>query len=365
MKRKIISLILVLMLIPIASIFGACGNDGYNLNKLEKNFNSIAKENNNVGVNNNALYFDYSSHEDLSIAVATIEPYTELKNYNYVFSNLMAFVYNYIDECSDNDVTKNVKLKNQLKKELDELKESIKDVNLHVNYLAGIITVTEDDNSLSEACLTGYENLLLSYDNLYLAGANFSNTLARLYFNYVLKDGNPNVYKLVQDDYSKNQTKFDVNVIINKLDSRLKYQQSNLSQSYAAMHIIGGDISKMIAAGIYGFTLDLSQYDYLNNILKVNRTFNEQTASEVAGSSAKKEVFYNLSVKAYNIQKALNNDFEKYSTALNDISYRQTLMKIEKTAYEQMCADIIEQHQYLIQQYTVVLSDMINLVTGA
>ena len=67
MKRKILSLILVLMLLPIASVFSACGKDkGYNLNNLANDFNAIASDNNNIVLENGKFVFDYDRHNHLT-----------------------------------------------------------------------------------------------------------------------------------------------------------------------------------------------------------------------------------------------------------------------------------------------------------
>jgi len=120
MKRKILSLILVLMLLPIASIFVACGKDkGYNLNSLNEDFNQIVATNNNIKNDNGKFVFDYSTHNNLLNIITNTNPYKQIENYNYVFYNLMDFAYNYVPICSNNTLVKDVQIRNKLQKKAE------------------------------------------------------------------------------------------------------------------------------------------------------------------------------------------------------------------------------------------------------
>ena len=63
MKRKILSLILVLMLLPLASVFVACSKEkSYNLNNLKTDFNKIDEENDNIVFKDKQILFTYSEN---------------------------------------------------------------------------------------------------------------------------------------------------------------------------------------------------------------------------------------------------------------------------------------------------------------
>ena len=304
MKKKILSLILVLMLLPITSLFGACGkDDGYNLNNLQTDFYDIANKNNNVVVSNGNLEFDYSNHDGVEQIVNTTSPYTTLADYNFVFKNLMSFVGSYIDECSNNDVTKNSALKNSIKNNLDKFTLAISDVNECFNLFAE--AVYDDQNS--QDSLIRYENLLHVYHTMYVAAGKFSNSLSNLYYNHILNGGNPDVYGVRIEN-------FNSGLVVTKFESRIKYQLSNLSQNFVEMYV-SGDLAKEIANGA---DFDLTKYNYQSNVEALNQPIASVQAA-IEKANVNKEEFYTLSVQAQNLQSTLNNDCSKFIVACDDV----------------------------------------------
>lgn len=354
MKRKILSLILVLMLLPLASIFVACGkDDGYDLNNLKADYIKIAEENENITIRDNNIEFVYTTNVERIIK--DTEPYTALKNYNYVFSNLMSFTKTHIDVCSSNDSTKNVDLKNDIAESLEAFKSSVKTVNTNMETFSEIIDVTVNSQGdiKSANCLIRFENLLVSYDELYKTASNLNNNLSKLYFNYILNDANPNVSEISVEN-------FDANIVVNKLKSKIDYQISLLSQNFIEMYIDGGSLADKIVKGQIVF--NLSQYNYYNNVTAINKSFVEATVAEIANNNANKQSFYNLAVQAYNIQETLFNDLDKFIQSINRISYSQVKNSTTATPIENMCADIIENNQVLLESYNNVLVQMLALM---
>ena len=353
MKRKLLSLILVLMLIPFASLFSACGNDdGYNLNHLQKDYNKIAKENNNVQMVEGNIVFDYSNHPFVENVISSIEPYTSISSYNFVFENLMAFSNSYIDECSNNGKTKNAKIKNEVKENLNQLSKSIGDVNECFNMFAEMINVSQEDLT-GNACLSRYENLIKTYEDMYQSAVNFTNSLSNLYYNHILRDGNPNIHSIKYE-------KFDANVVITKFESRIKYQLSNLSQCFVEMYI-GGDFAEKIVNS--ETTFDLNQNNYLNNVTALEKEIESvQIAIEKANHINNKQNFYNLAIQAQNIQETLNNDRDKFVEACNFVDYCVAKTNISATALEEMCVGIVDSTHSLIVEYNNVLTQMLNIV---
>lgn len=349
MKRKFLSLILVFLLMPCAFLFSACKDKGYNINNLQKDFYQVAANNENIKQVDSALVFDYTNHAKLNSVIEYNYPYTQLKEYNQVHNNLMEFTFDYIGKCSNNSAVKNVGLKNQLRKELDDLKKSYAEVNLLVNNMAEIVNLTND--IMDETTTSTYLDLLYAYEDLFACASKFNNTLANVYFNYVLPNGNPNIYKIGSEN-------FDANVVVNKFDARLKYQKSNLSQCFVEMYVNGRELAQDIVEGEEYF--DLDEYDYADNIEAIDSFFDEIVAVEKANSSSNKQKYYQLSVQAYNIQEALKNDNSKFVNACNKISYA-TFDWQNSTAEEQMCYEIIEQRFELVSAYNDVLSNMLNM----
>ncbi len=354
MKRKILSLILVLMLLPLASLFSACGkNDGYNLNALDEDYREIAEENNNIILNADGSFsFDYQD-KDLKRIINETAPYNQLLKYNDVLYNLMAFANEYIDECANNSGTSNVQIKNQVQEDLKELKHSINDVNENINMLAEMIVKESDANA--GACLSRFETVLYTYESVFQNAISFSTSLSDLYFNYILNEGNPNVY-------SNGFENFDSAVVVNKLRSRVYFQKSNLSQCFVEMYIYE-NLAHEVAFSLT--TFDLNKYSYLANVNLINKSFEEATAIQVANNPANKEKFYDLAVRAQNLQATLRNDQSKFVKACNDIEYSYVKDSADATAHQLMCAQIIEANNSLVSTYNSVLAEMLTIVTSA
>jgi len=351
MKKKILSLILVLMLIPFASFFSACGKDkGYDLTTLDDEFYHIA-DCNNISLDAGKLVFDYSNQANMNFIINSYEPYVNLNNYNYVYNNLMEFACEYIDECSNNSI-ENAEIKNKVKADFENFKKSMQDVNECTNMFAEIINVSQGVDVLAPACLLRFENLLETYETLFNSAISFNNSLADLYFNHILQNGNPNVFGTSIED-------FDANTVVSKLKSRILYQKSMLSQNYVEMYI-GGDLAEKIADD--SEDLMLTVFGYADNIENINKTFTEETAAEKANNETNKQNFYDLAVQAQNIQATLNNDKEKFVYACNTISYAESCSNDTATAAELLCMDIIESNNALVLTYNLVLTEMLNII---
>lgn len=342
------------MLLPIASLFGACGKDGgYNLYNLQNDFSKIEKENSNVILTDGGLTFDYSNHENINGIINSTSPYTSLKDYNYVFTNSMSFISSYIDECSNNDATKNATLKNRIKNDLDKLSLTIRDVNecfdLFAEALYGNMA-----NPKAQPCLDRYENLIYTYQAMYVSAGNLTNSLADLYYNHVLNDGNPNVF-------GGGKANFNVATVVNKFESRIKLQLSNLTQCFVETYI-SGDLAEKVASGEKTFSLTTDNYKA--NITALSKPIKSiQTAIEKA--EVNKNDFYELSVQAQNIQTTLKNDIDKFITACNDVDYVIAKTDATISSHDKMCVNIVESYYHLVLTYNEVLAKMLNIVTNA
>lgn len=353
MKNKILSLILVLMLIPFASLFSACGKDkGYDLNLLDDEFYQIAQSNNNIELNGGKLVFNYSSHGNLNNIINNSEIYKNINAYNYIFDNLMSFAFEFVDECSNNSATDNVQIKNQVKTELDNFKQKMEDLNVCVNSFAEIINVSQGVDVEAAVCLMRFENLLETYERMFNSAINFNNSLTNLYFNHILKDGNPNVYAI-------DIANFDANIVVSKINSRIQYQKSLLSQCYIEMYV-DGDLAERVADG--NESVLLSYNGYYTNVENLKRTFTEEKAADAANNENNKKDFYDLAIKAQNVQATLNNDRDKFVSACNTIEYLKVNISISKTPHELMCIEIINSNNSLIIAYNDILIQMLNII---
>ncbi len=350
MKKVILSLILTLMLLPIASVFSACGGDkGYNLNNLQKDFTEIATVNNNVIFDDGKLKFDYSNHSEITDLIES--NYPSLEKYNFVFENSTVFISAYIDECSNNKSTNNVELKNNINNSLKEFSLAVRDVNECFDMFSEYLYENKE-NPRAENCVERFENLIYSYEKAYSTAGNLSNNLSNLYFNYVLKDGNPNVAELGIENFAS--------TVIIKFESRLKYQISNLTQCFVEKYV-GGDMANKIAHNQASFNLDSNSYK--TNVESLTKPIVSIDAA-VQKAEANKETFYNLAVQAQNFQSALNNDQNKFVLACNSIEYVVVNSNENKTPIEELNIAIINSNDSLVLAYNSVLSDMLDVITN-
>lgn len=355
MKKKLLSLILVLMLLPIASIFSACGkNKNVSLVSLDDNFYAIARENKNLELVNKNLVFNYNNlGTKFNNAISNVERYKELNKYNTLFNNIISFSSQHIEVCSNNADFVDNSVKREVLESLTKFEKAINDVNDNTDMFAEIIHISPDDDIVSKACIIRFENLLDVYEELFIQSANLNNCIANLYYNHILNEPNPNVYEIALSD-------FDPTIVVSKLKSRIAYQKANLTQSYVEMYVAGGGFAHKIATGEE--TLDLNAYNYLDNVKGLNVEFTEDTAVYKINQSGKTE-FYAYSIEAYNLQEILNNNASKFTYACNKINYND--ITAESSAEEKMCVDIILENYSLIYDYNSVLVNMLTIIKGS
>lgn len=363
MKKQFLSLLLVILFIPSVFLFAGCDDKSYKLTNLESDYCNIVSNCDNIKIEDNKIVFDYSNHklgnDEYLVSAISVEPYNQLNNYNKIFDNLMGFVYEYVDVCSNKNIDADANIRNNLKSELDELSIAVNDVDTYINQWAEVIEFHFNDDITNDQCLARFKTLLSAYNSLYQKSINFSNSLASLYYNNALNDANPRLDKIKIDD-------FDSSIIISKLQGRVKYQVSNLSQVFVEMYIDGHDLPTIITTKneeeeVFEGKLDLNQNGYLAKVNSIERVFgagfDAETAVTIANGASIKSTFYNYSVKAYNLQNILDNDNDMFISACNQIRYGKINTEY---AYQLKCKEIIDDYNYIVNDYNQVLTDMIN-----
>lgn len=377
MKKKILSLILVFMFVPAIFMFAGCKDKGYKLTKLETDYNSIAESCTNVKIIDNKIVFDYDNYKIgstkfLSETINNVEPYTNLKQYNVLLDNLMGFVYEYIDVCSNKNIEASKAVRNNLKTEIDELSETIFDIDVYISQWAEVVEFNYNDDVTNSQCLSRYKTLLMGYNDLFQKAINFSNSLSSLYYNNALNDANPRIDNIAIED-------FDSSVIISKLHGRVKYEISNLSQIFVEIYVDGNDLPTSLTTPIVvnegeddeyvifnSLSLNQTNFDYLTKVNNLNRVFDvdfdAETAIEIANGSDKKVQFYNLSVEAYNMQNILDNDNDVFVFACEKVQYSRVdnLSEIE----QKQCKNIIDNYKFAVEKYYNILNSMLNTINS-
>lgn len=351
-----------MLLVPCTIIFNGCGDNVYRLSKFDDDLKEIADRYDCIVMSESGLVFNYDSFVDgedkyLNNIIATKKPYTYLNDYNILFNNLMIFVNSYADECSDNNINVDAGLRNQLKRDLEDLNNDLLVIENNTNTWAMIMkgAYKEYDVSVEQNCLVRFKDLLSYYDDLFVSATNLSNTLSSIYFDHALIDSNPNYYEI---PYAE----FDARVVVNKLDPRIKYEISNLTQCFIEMRIAGSNLPESLTSVASGYgSLDLNVDNYANKVkeLSLPTDFDWSVAIERANHESNKQAFYSESIRLYNIQEVFEDNVGRFITACNDIDYKDVATDANATTYELMCKDNIDSHYFLVDQYYNTLNTLL------
>ncbi len=349
MKRKIFILISLIALLPTVFFFSACGKSTKNnLSTLDDEFYAISKEYDNFVFEDGYLKISLVDHLQLNKVVnASNNQYKYLSNYNQMFQSLMCFTSEYVDECANYQPGVDRNTKTKVYNELNALKKEIVAVNSAIETLSGIMAVNTS-NPTTSACLVAYENLLLTYEDMFDKAVAFNNSIVDIYYNHALRSGNPNIAALSLDNFA-------VELVINKLYARVRFQQANLTQSYFKMYLEGGTLAHDIA---YGGSLDTSKYNYSSNMNAIS--FSVDMDEAIQKANANKLAFYNYSVQAYNLQEILSMDIGRFSYACRTICMKD--IDSNSTDIEVMCKSIIEENYNTLTQYNNALAGLIGII---
>lgn len=358
MKKKILSLILVLVMLPLVGLFAACKDKSYNLNKLDDDFYAIAKSNNNMIVDDEELVFDFSGYSDLNQIIKTTKPYSEIKNYNTLYENIMSFVFEYIDDCSNNKATNNNDAKAKLKSEINSFKKSVLKVNENIDLLGIAVNTTTGgiDVTTSTSCLYRLRNLLDSYEDMFVKAGSLSNNLSTFYFKYIEDSAKKNPFDVVKGDYTSNRNKFEPEDYISGIEARCKYQISNLTQSFVSK-FVGEKTSEGIVES--NKSLDLNQDKYASNVSAVNKNIDEASALTKVKNNTK--AFYLALVAAYNTQSIVEEEYSNFRYAIANVSYRD-IDKTKVTSQQKLCLDIIDAYSATVADYNLALVGVLSLI---
>ena len=156
-------------------------------------------------------------------------------------------------------------------------------------------------------------------------------------------------------------------MIISKLQGRVKYQVSNLSQVFVEKYVDGQDLETIITTkdeeqGFIGI-LDLTAGNYQAKVESIERVFGSgfdaESAVVIANGSSKKQTFYNYSVQAYNLQNVLDNDNGMFISACNKVVYGKAKVEFDDQAKYK---EIIDDYSSVVNNYNAVLIAMIDLI---
>ncbi len=342
---------------PCVALFNGCGDKGYKLSNATSAILDMDKYQ-SVVVEEGVVRFSYDSFTSgeikyiNNILATNIKPYSYLKDYNNLFNNLMAFTFEYLDECANDDIDVPKDIRNRLESQLAALDNDIANVDTATIGWADAV-YGAGSNIVSLVSVAKFKNLLVFYDDLFISATNVANTVSTIYFGYVLNDANPKYHDISLED-------FDASMVANKLEARILDQLSNITQVYIEKTISGGELADQLTDVTVDFgNLDLSQYNARINAINNRLEVNEQS---IARANADKENFYNTAIELYNIQEVLVDNGKIFIMACNDIEYKKVIVDNNSSNYNKMCVEIIDSHDNLISQYNEILARLLTMM---
>lgn len=366
-------LTLVLTLCGVVS-FSACSkNTTYNLSQLKNSYQAITEGCSSATISGGKIQFNYANFKVnnesyFQQVISSTAPYTRLTDfYNPLFEKSMSFVYEYIDVCSNKSIKVDEQTKLSLDNDLNALKVALKNVDDHVSSLADNVkfVYNGDKNYTSIACSQRYTALFNSYDALFSSALNFSYDISNIYFNYAVKSA------LI--DYSKQTVEeFNASTAVINLKSQTDNQILNLTRAYFNAYVKGNALTSTFVtpnAGQYAKP-DQNYKDFSNSVSQVSLDASFEASlpekMEIINTDQTlKNKFYEQSVALSNIQQIMNNDIKVYQIALNDIVYLDKKADPNATDYEKLCVQMIENHNYIVQEYNKVLVNLIAIINDA
>lgn len=365
MRKKIFSIILVLMILPLSMILSACKKTkSYNLSNLTTDFNKIEEISENVNIDEGVVYFDFStySYNDNFYFNAEINKsssaYASIKNYNQLFENSMYFSKLHLANCSGKNVKASDSAKNRVNNCLNDLKDNILNVSKKIDSLASVMefNLKTGENLDNIVCLNALESLYKSYGNLIRSSSNFNKALSDLYFDHILSISKTDFSKVGIDE-------IDVTKAVVNIQARIDLQVVNLTELYTEMYVLGNAVAESLTTkkdDVYqSFGNEYVEYSMLVNAIK-NKSVSLDAVSFIEAN--KKVEFYNKNMELYNIQCAMKNDYQKYSLATNNIYYQDVVTNNNSTHIEKTYADSISSFYYLAKEYNSSLIEMFSIL---
>ena len=356
--------------------FSACSKKAnFDMSNLKKDYETILDGCTSVSMSGGQITFDYTVYKNqqqqpyFENVINTVAPYTRLVDfYNPFLESCMSFAYNYMNVCSTSTIKVAKDTKNRIDTDLNALKIALIAVDNNTTTLAESVMVASNEAKVdynTRICEYPYRQLFNAYNTLFEKALNFNYDISNLYFNHALSNSIA--------DYSNVDIKqFDASKAVANLKSKTDYQVLNLTRSYYNTHIKGeGLTTTLTTKTASGFPKMDSSFDSFKAKIasvSLDSTFLENLSAKMTAineNNSLKQSFYEESVNMSNIELIMKNDLSIYETALNEIVYLDTKSNPNATTYELFCVKMIEDHNYIVDEYNKVLVRIINIINNA
>ena len=351
MKKKLLSLVLILVMLPVALLFTGCKSN-YDLSALEQDYKNIYSSCETIKLDeNNTIVIDYSNYDYFNNQVEMSQQiYGHVKKYNEMLTNMMAFATKYVSPISKGEFEIDKNDGKQLKNQLEELETSLKNLDVAMKDTAYYVQLVQDPSN--QHCLVKLNYLFNCYNAAYEDAFNFNSTLMEIYFSSVQTK-----------DYTKvNDFSVIEAIYTSKFEARLIQQIVFTTQVYVEINIDDQQFSQTISIDkADNFGGKQTEYNtYTNTVNALKRTFTAATAENANENLEKKEAFKELTVKLNNIQQVMNNEISYYKNACNSVKYSEKFNNINADKFDKSNIQLISSFKLLNDSYNTTLNGMLD-----
>ena len=350
MKKRFLSLVLILVMLPVALLFTGCAKK-YDLSTLNQDYINIYSSNKVIKLSeNNKIQFDYSNYDFFNSQIETSSnAYVHVKKYNEILTNMMAFATEYVPTISNGNYKVEKQEGEKIKTQLEELKSSLMNLDVAMQDTAHYVQLVQ--NPSNQHCLVKLNGLFNCYNNVFEDAFNFNATLIEIYF-----DGTQ-----IQD-YTK-QTNFSpLRAIIEiKFDARLIQQIVYTTQTFVEMNIDNQQFSQSVSVNsAANFGGKQSAYNQYSNVIStLRKTYTEQNVEYVNVDATRTAKFKESAVKLNNIQQVMNNEISYYINACNSVKYSEKVSNVNADKFDKANIQLVSNFELINNSYNTTLIEML------
>ena len=350
MKKKILSIVLALIILPTIFLFTGC-NKGYSLSNLETDYKNCFVNNEMISYESNEIVFDYSSYPYFSSQVqSSTSNFMYVKNFNIMLNNITAFANKYIGQISVGNYNVDKNQGKEIKSQVKAFATAVDKIEVATSYCADQLEFTK--NVQDPICLNKLKVLLDSYIEAYDVAYNLNSSLMKIYF------ADTNII-----NYANQNTINPLSALVDtKFEARLKQQIVNTTKTFVEMNICDSSITSLIANNeTLNFGGKINFYNsYALVVAALDKTYSETDIEAISNDADTLSRFKENIIKLNNIQAVLNNEYNFYYEACNNINYIKTLKSANTSYAEQIDVNHIENFNYINNQYDLVLTNILN-----
>lgn len=320
--KKFICLILMLVMLPIASLtLAGCKDKDYNLTQFSKTYQDIANKTdylvlvdaNNpfqLDVNSKKIDINYSKSTRLSTLVGLEgSQYSFIKNlYQQLLDDTLSPVYFFGDAISASKKVSKKQTK-QLFVKLEALEQEYLDLDYSLKNLVNSLEGTNDATSN----LSFLKKVYIQYEQAINCAGELSSVVCSIYFDTILTNST--------FDYSytthENLTEGDLSSISIDTRARMYYFKSIYANIYNQTCIRNGEIPDKIVGSITFEAPTYAPYNYLANI----KSLNSKPYSNLINDKNSVKQIYNNCIALYNLQNAFEDAYATFNLATSKVAY--------------------------------------------